>query len=467
MPSKFGGIPVDNADTSTSKQSKFGGIPVADAPPPQPLADAGPVDFDAVEMVKNIPSSAMNMLKDAYSAVRHPVDTFQGVADLTRSGQRKITELSGGDLDYFDKRGVTTGQVDQFVDFLGNRYGSVDAAKKTLQEDPVGVMADFSSLVSGSGSALRVPSLTRAGAALDPINAAVNTLSYGAGKAIPKGLPKRMYESAAKFSTTIPEDRRAAMVQTALDNELPPTGKGVKKLDGMIQGLNETVDTLIGKATSEGKSVPIGAIYKELKSLRRRKGGMSLDAPGDTAAISKIIGDFQKHLKAKGKTRLSAAELQELKVNAYKSINWDAKRMTGTPIKEDVYRAVAKGAKENIQDMVPGVGASNKALSELYDLQPNLQRSANRIENKNALSITDPLNVTAGTVAGGPAGAAVATVISILGKDAIKAKNAIRLERLSKNANFQRFLKNNPNVSKARLAAIISGRQTTEDEEAL
>jgi hypothetical protein len=463
MASKFGGVPVDAPVGGT--QSKFGGIPADDSPPPPAPTETGPVDFDAAEMVKNIPSSAMNMLKDAYSAVRHPVDTFQGVADLARSGQRKITELSGGNLDYFDKRGVTTDQVGQFVDFLGKRYGSVDAAKKTLQEDPVGVMADFASLVSGAGSTLRLPGVAKVGAALDPVNAAVNTTLYGAGKALPKDLPKQMYESAAKLSTTIPEERRASMVKTALDNELPPTSKGVKKLEGMIQGLNETVDGLISKATSEGKSVPIGAIYKELKSLRRRKGGMSLDAPGDTAAISKIIGDFQKHLKAKGKTRLSAAELQELKVNAYKSINWDAKRMTGTPIKEDVYRAVAKGAKENIQDMVPGVGASNKALSDLYDLQPNLQRSANRIENKNALSITDPLNVTAGTVAGGPVGAAVATVISILGKDAIKAKNAIRLERLSKNANFQRFLKNNPNVSKARLAAIISGRQTLEEEE--
>ena len=82
MPSKFGGIPVDNADTSTSKQSKFGGIPVADAPPPQPLADAGPVDFDAVEMVKSIPSSAMGLLKDMVTGRKRMTPEIQGMAEV-------------------------------------------------------------------------------------------------------------------------------------------------------------------------------------------------------------------------------------------------------------------------------------------------------------------------------------------------------------------------------------------------
>lgn len=114
--------------------------------------------------------------------------------------------------------------------------------------------------------------------------------------------------------------------------------------------------------------------------------------------------------------------------------------------------------------MVPEVKGVNRSLGELYELQPHLQRSASRIENKNAVSLTDPLDITAGTMVGGTPGGIIGAVVAFLGKDKIKGNNAIRLQKLANNAKFKTFVENNPNISKAELMAVISGRQPIEND---
>jgi hypothetical protein len=354
-----------------------------------------------------------------------------------------------------------TPYIDAAADHMVNRYGSMDNALNTLEKDPVGVLVDLASITTGFGQATKIPAITKAGAAANPINLAVNTGKAVAGKLIPESVPRSMYESVAKFSTTLPEKKRAAMVDTALKHELPPTAKGVGKLEGMVSGLNAKLDDLIAKATADGTTIPAEAVYKHLKGLRQKKGGMSMDAPGDLESINKIIGTFQKHLKDKGKSRLTAAELQELKVRTYESINWDAKRMTGSPIKEDTYKVVARGAKEGVEQIVPDVKGVNQQLGELYELQPHLSRAASRVENKNLLSVNDAPLVGAGTISGGPVGTAIGSIVAILGKDKIKGALAIKLNKMIQQPAFVKFIENNPNISQAQLLGIIAGREPT------
>jgi len=452
-------------------------------------------DFSTREMISNIPSSAGKAASGLYSTVAHPIKTAKGIGSLAAGVVDKGAEalnkavpenvaktvaqvnnwLSDQGLplaklpveDPQDIRFDDSHIAEKMGEAINKRYGGWDKFKTTLEGDPVGVLVDAAGVISGVGGIAKAApglgkagaAMEKAGAAINPINIAANTAKYGAGKIIPKNLPKTMYEGVVKFGTTVPKDKRAAMVETALKNGLIPTSKGVAKLEKRVGALNNEIDKLISSATQSGQTIPAKAIYKHLKSLRANKGGMSLDATDDMTAINKVVAKFEHHLKKKGKSRLTPQELQELKVNTYKSINWDAKRMTGTPIKEDTYRAIAKGAKEGVEQMAPEVKGVNRDLSNLYELQPHLDRAAARIENKNIMSINDPLLLGAGAATGGAAGTTLASIVALLGKDRIKGVNAVRLQNLINDSNFQQFIKNNPTISNAELAAIIAGRE--------
>lgn len=419
--------------------------------------------FSAIDMIKNIPGSAANAAKGIINTVAHPIETAKGVGKLASGALYKANQMleenTPESLSFMAKP-ITgdavlgeenAGHVDAAKQAILNRYGSIEAFKRTLETDPVGVAFDISAIVA--------PFSQKASAAINPINATINTGKYALGKAIPKGSPAKMYESVAKFSTTLPKAKRDAMIKTALKNKIMPTHAGVDKLDDLITGLNSKIDDLITTAEKSGKSVPRSAVYRHLKALRRDKGGARLDAPGDLQAINKVIRDFELHMKRLGKENLSPKELQKLKVDAYKSINWDAKRMTGAPIKEDTYKAVARGAKDSIEDLSPNVKGVNQELGALYELKPALQRSANRIENRNSIPIDAPLQIAAGSSAIGGAGAAAGTISSVLGLPKFKAFRALLKQGLIDDAKLSQFLKNNPNISMAEVAAVIAGRE--------
>ena len=426
-------------------------------------ADDG--EFSVGEMVSNIPGSAAGVAESLVTPILHPVETAKTIGKVAGGAVQKaakaadigwLSDLVGEDL---------TPYADAVVDAVVERYGSLDKAKNTLEKDPVGVAVDLASLISGAGALTRSSTVAKAGAAVNPINATVNAAKVVVGKAVPDSIPANMYEGVAKFSTTIPKDKRAALVDTALNRGLAPTSAGVDKLTGLIDGLNTKIDGLIQTAQASGGTIPKQAIYKHLSELRASKGGVKLGAPKDLATINKVVREFDVYLKQLGKKDLTPEELQTLKVDAYKKINWDAKRGKGSQAKEDTYKAVAKGAKEGLEQLAPDVKATNKELGELLELQPSLQRSANRIENRNLISIDTPLQIGAGAGAGGGVGAAIGVVSSVLGIPKIKAANAIWLRKAANTKVLQAFMDNNSNISNAELIAILAGEATKNNQQ--
>ena len=439
-------------------------------------------DFSMLQTIKNIPSSAGNLANDLVHSVMNPIDTITGIGKTMQSGgmmldkklqgalPEKAQSLLGGDSSYYEDKGITEDPIKAVGKFYKDRYGSVDSAKQTLMKDPVGALFDASTVVSGAGSATRVPSISKAGAVMNPVNSTINAVKYGgdlvtkgAGKLIPESLPANMYESVAKFSTTLPEGQRAAMVRTALDNKIMPTSKGAAKLDGMIKNLNTTIDDLISTAQAQGKTIPKAAIYKNLKGLRDKKGGVRLDASSDLQSIDDIVRGFESHLKSINKKHLTPKDLQDLKVSAYQSINFDAKRMKGSPIKEDTYKSVARGAKEGLEQLSPNIGPTNKKLGSLYELQPHLQRSAGRIDNRNLIPIDAPMQVGVGGVLANTPGAIAGGVTTLLGNPKIKAATALKLQKMIDSSSQLKFPTTNVGLSNAEIMSILGDRQATEN----
>ena len=130
--------------------------------------------------VSNIPSSAGQFAENVAQPFMHPIETAQNVGNIGKGVLQKLGLMSGKDAEpYADAVGK------YFVD----RYGSEDAIKNAIAKDPVGVLADVSTVLTGGGElAARGPGLVgeignvakTAGRITNPVSA-VSPIARGAG----------------------------------------------------------------------------------------------------------------------------------------------------------------------------------------------------------------------------------------------------------------------------------------------
>lgn len=115
--------------------------PVPGQTPPVPdtwgeaFAQAGP----------NIGPSAYRLAEDLWSMVSSPIETAKGLGNLAMGVVQKAAPEGMLDEDKIE-------YADAVGEFFADRYGSMDAVKQTLAQDPVGLVADLSGLLSGGGT---------------------------------------------------------------------------------------------------------------------------------------------------------------------------------------------------------------------------------------------------------------------------------------------------------------------------
>lgn len=109
--------------------------------------------------VANVPSSAIQFGQNLYQAASHPFETAKNVLDLGAGMLRNIEPKQLADwIDKIDwnpeaaKRASTL--ADQVGSALKQKYGSSEGFKKAFSEDPVGVMSDASTLLTGASGVL-------------------------------------------------------------------------------------------------------------------------------------------------------------------------------------------------------------------------------------------------------------------------------------------------------------------------
>ena len=142
----------------------------------------------AAEAVQNIPSSGLNFLKSMVSAVETPealVKTVGSALDLGAGALNRAVPAQVRDfINRFDTDPASTKRAVQTAQQVGGvyrqRYGSVEALKRTIATDPVGAAADLSTILSGGAGVARLGgkttarvsnAMTRAAAATNPVNA--------------------------------------------------------------------------------------------------------------------------------------------------------------------------------------------------------------------------------------------------------------------------------------------------------
>jgi hypothetical protein len=161
-----------------------GGLSFDDLPdaaaPAKPTSSFDYVNPTISKAVGNIPGSAAQFGSNLAQPFLHPIDTAESIKNLGMGVLEKTGVLSGKDHEKY---------ADAVGQFVKDRYGSLDKARKTLEEDPVGMAGDVSMLFTGGGSmAARLPGMAgrigevarTVGSTIDPLNA-VTPVARAAG----------------------------------------------------------------------------------------------------------------------------------------------------------------------------------------------------------------------------------------------------------------------------------------------
>lgn len=354
-------------------------VPIAKA---SEEAEATSDDGYLMQLVKNIPGSASKAATEAVSGIKGlagaAVNAY-GSAKVGNTGPAKELGSAMADI------------PSNLIEHYASRYGDLETAKETVRDDPVGAFLD---IPVGPGS----------------LTAGVSKLG-GMGL---KGGAKSAYIRQAKFGTTLPSAERAKMAETGLSGGFYPTEAGVLKLEDAITGLNTEINKMISQASNRGGLIPADEVIGALKQVRQQAGGMKVEGLDDLRRINNIEKKMRQHLKAKGRDYFTVGELQEFKKDIYQKVAWNARRGKGKPVKEKAYKAMGRAARSGIERRVPGVAGVNARLGDLYELQPHLERAANRLDNRNFFNLTGTIGGAAGGAASGlgvPGGALAGSVL--------------------------------------------------------
>lgn len=385
----------------------------------------------------NIPDSAWETVKDMVTPLLHPIETGKSIGRLTLGlMERSPWKLAPG----LGKDTEHEKQVDQVVDFFRNRYGSTEGLKKSIAEDPVGVSADIASILTSVGMPLKAAGTTgkigrageiisKAGAKLEPVGVVRQTVRGIAKAVIPKELPSKLYQSGAKFRTSLGRDKRARLTQTALEGEILPSVKGIDKLTDRINDLNTEITHKIDLATSRGGEIPVEKLFTHFDDLHAE-----FALSGKPITNQKIIDGIKRQISMANqkleRNVLKPGDVQSLKQKIYKDLESYYSAVKESPASVKAQKAVAKAAKEALEELIPEIKYLNKTEGSLIELKKAIEQSSSRIRNRDLMGIGTPIKAVTGGVAGGAPGVVTGLAIGILDTPAIKSRLALVANRL-------------------------------------
>lgn len=443
-----------------TRQKVASGEIQADAPerPGTGVTDIIDATPEPLRMLANLPGSAMDLYNDTVmSPMQDPMGTMKGIGQLAGGTLQKFQDAAEEHLGpvagfspltmAMDKAGMDYRAAPEAVmGRLADRYGSGKKAVETLQEDPAGVLADLS-VLTPLGAKSRVSTANKLRSAAED-----------------------MYGSAAKFPKTLTEAENQRMVRTALDAGVRPTASGVRGLQEAVDKQAAVVNQILERAETMGGKIPLAEVLRPLLDLRRERGASLAGGRDASAAVTQFIRDRIEDARRQGKTELSVKELQQLKLDLYDQINWNAKRQIDeVPVLEDARKTYAGAARSNIERLAPEVSAENRKLGDMLELQPHLERASRRIEDRDLVGLPEIIG-GAGSVAAAGAGGGLPSIIplavGVANNPRVMSRLAMAVDKLGRatvSRKIDQFMRENPNASAAAIAAYVESMVEDED----
>jgi hypothetical protein len=355
-------------------------------------ADKSAMDI-AGEAITNIPSSAVEFGKAMVHPVLHPIDTATWIRDIGAGVLQKIGILSGDDsMKYADAVGQ----------YFADRYGSVEGIKKAIATDPVGVLADVATILTGGGmAAARAPGVigkagqvaATAGSVVDPLMIAARTAKGGAklGSEVIGGMltgtgGKTINESFMSGAKVITEPAQTAAFQKAYLNRgdpAEPVTIAQNAISGLIKERGAEYVKAMNTIRGDEKVLDFAKVDKAIRDTLDVDSFKGQSTKPTTAAVRNEIIELVERWKALPEEFHTAAGLDALK----KSVQDIAKshvdtfgRSTSSGV---VANSVANAIKSTITAQVPEYAKIMNAYSEASDIIANLQRELSLGKNAN------------------------------------------------------------------------------------
>ena len=391
------------------------------------------------ELIGNIPASASKAGGEILQTL-NPANWPEMLSTLGKTAGGGLLQSTRKMSEQFpESAGIAPypkSDLEQYPDtlkkYVGDRYGSPQAAKQTAITDPIGGLLDVSGLLAGGAgiAGKQAGLLGKVATATDPIQAVKSAVR---GTILSDKLPASLYKSAAKFPTTLDikggRGARTKLAETALKHRIMPTDKGAIKFEKIQNDLIEKIGGMVDDATTAGKKIPKAQVNKYLKDARRKVGGVRVDAKKNLSQINELSKGINEQMKTVKGKYLTPAQAQQLKISAQAKAKYSAlpgqAPDTGT---QQAAKSVARATKEGIEEAIPGIKEQNIELGKLKELSDPLARATARIENRDFVGIGTPLKMMAGEAAAGKAGTIMGAVGGVF--EANKARIAMGMQAL-------------------------------------
>jgi len=303
-------------------------------------------------------------------------------------------------------------------DYYVKSYGSIEQAKQTAYNDPIGFLSDISLLGGPMTVAGKLGGASKAGKAAqvagnvlqnaDPVAASIGAMRLGGGGLLTAaGVPQGIYRSTLKPSTAKTNkfqrgDVRKRVINELMDNEIPISHQGVEKLQGVVDVQTQKLDDMITSADKAGTMIPIRDVLSELDKLRIKLSDpiSNPTASKDVATINKFTEDWLRQIGPVSEIRPS--EARALRQTMDEKINWTSipTKAEGLPVA--IEKATAHGARQALGDAA-GSGDQARIVSGLLDAQEPLKNAAARLDNNNAIGLRETM-VLGGGIGGAASG---------------------------------------------------------------
>jgi hypothetical protein len=296
---------------------------------PKPAEKSKPMGYGEMvgQAITNIPSSAGNLVSGLYHAVTNPVQTVSGIMDVAAGGLQNAMPKSV--VDFVNKFESNPEAAQRAViaaneagGALKQRYGSVEGIKNTIATDPVGAMADLSTLITGAGGLARggaigfnaIPKSAASVKTVSGLNTAADILGKAADVTNPINamvkLPSKAYDLAGALT------KQGLALKTGVGTE--PITQAVKAgQEGNATFLENMRGTIPITQVLDDARTNLAKMNSEKQAeYRSGMGNVKSDTSVlDFAGIDKAIKDAENmaYFKGKVKDKTAATVLEDIK----------------------------------------------------------------------------------------------------------------------------------------------------------
>lgn len=400
--------------------------------------------------MRNIVPSAKRFAGDMVDAFSSPIETAKAMGNVAIGAAQKLIPGEQDSEKYADAVGQ----------YFSDRYGSMDGFKRALSYDPVGVLADMSTVFTGGAGAAkgiakgaqlagksglaeglgRAAELAGTAASMtDPISLAgkgVGAVGRGVSAITPDALkvtPEKLYGSALKPSTTLSPEERAAIIETGLQERILPNAAGNDQINVLKQQLGSDVGSLISDRAQLEAS---GAVPRTIDPESIVRGAMDYTdsklgySPNSASLLGRADTAYANFLDNWGAGNLDTATAQQIKRRA----QLESQKAFGEPMTtpaQEANKGIAHQLRVAIEQNVPEVGPINERLARLNALADPVEKAAARSGNWDVMGLSAGLGGGGGLgwALGGPTGAALGAAAGAIGRQpGTKARAAFALD---------------------------------------